>query len=311
MESERSARIRLAAFKRTEELTALSPVVPWARIRAGFEFSGERIYLATRAQGIFKPRSMQYLLSIRTGMPKEGRRVWYDDQKDIHRRIFEGDGALEYDFKGTNPAAAENRYLREAWEDRIPILYFLAVAPAKYLVITHTYVVSWNPARLKAGIAFGDTALTVPQQAVPVPPTDLEQRYALRSVKQRLHQSLFRESLVEAYGGRCAVSGLPEVGLLEAAHIIEDRNQEFGQPVVPNGLLLSNLHHKAYDQNLLGVNADGRLHVSDRLLAREDGPLLETLKSLDGSRIRRPARRQDWPDRDRLAERYERFLKAA
>jgi putative restriction endonuclease len=32
-------------------------------------------------------------------------------------------------------------------------------------------------------------------------------RYALRVVKQRLHQASFREAVIEAYGGRCAFSG--------------------------------------------------------------------------------------------------------
>ena len=41
-----------------------------------------------------------------------------------------------------------------------------------------------------------------------------------------------------AYSGRCAVSGLPEVRLLDAAHIISD-SENLDQPVVPNGLPLS------------------------------------------------------------------------
>ncbi len=37
----------------------------------------------------------------------------------------------------------------------------------------------------------------------------LERRYALRAVKQRLHQASFREAVISAYNGRCALSGLP------------------------------------------------------------------------------------------------------
>jgi hypothetical protein len=44
-----------------------------------------------------------------------------------------------------------------------------------------------------------------------VPPSNaLERRYALRAVKQRLHQASFREAVITAYNGRCALSGLPE-----------------------------------------------------------------------------------------------------
>jgi hypothetical protein len=35
-------------------------------------------------------------------------------------------------------------------------------------------------------------------------------RYALRAVKQRLHQASFREAVITAHSGRCALSGLPE-----------------------------------------------------------------------------------------------------
>jgi len=40
--------------------------------------------------------------------------------------------------------------------------------------------------------------------------TTLERRYALRQVKARLRHTLFRASVIAAYGGRCALSGLPE-----------------------------------------------------------------------------------------------------
>jgi putative restriction endonuclease len=38
--------------------------------------------------------------------------------------------------------------------------------------------------------------------------------------------------------GRCALSGLPEPLLLDAAHIVADKDERFGQPVVPNGIPL-------------------------------------------------------------------------
>jgi putative restriction endonuclease len=47
----------------------------------------------------------------------------------------------------------------------------------------------------------------------------------LREVKQRLHQSTFREALIAAYGGRCALSGLPAPDLLDTAHMIADKDE--------------------------------------------------------------------------------------
>jgi len=98
--------------------------------------------------------------------------------------------------------------------------------------------------------------------------------------------------------------------LLDAAHIIEDKNERLGQPVVRNGIPLSKIHHAAFDAHLIGIDPDYRLHVSQRLLAQDDGPILEALKRLNGGEIYLPDRVRDYPDRDRLALRYERFAAA-
>ena len=144
-----------------------------------------------------------------------------------------------------------------------------------------------------------------------IPETSAERRYALRAVKQRLHQASFREAVITAYNGRCALSGLPEPLLLDAAHIVDDKDERLGQPIVPNGLPLSKIHHAAFDAHLIGIDPDYRLHVSQRLLTRNDGPMLEALKGLDGGMIHLPGRLQDRPDRDRLAQRFDRFMAVA
>jgi putative restriction endonuclease len=108
-----------------------------------------------------------------------------------------------------------------------------------------------------------------------------------------------------------APSGLPEQRLLDAAHIISDKNERLGQPIVPNGLPLSTIHHAAFDAHLIGIDPDYRLHVSDRLLDQNDGPMLEALKQLNGESLHLPQRVKDRPDRDRLAMRFERFKAVA
>lgn len=133
----------------------------------------------------------------------------------------------------------------------------------------------------------------------------------MRLVQQRLHQTSFREAVITAYGGRCAVSRLPEPLLLDAAHIVFDGNEQLGQPIVPNGIPLSKLHHAAFDAHLIGIDPNYRLHVSERLLAMNDGPMLEALQRLDGTSIHLPNHEKDWPDRDRLAFRFEQFSGAA
>jgi putative restriction endonuclease len=98
--------------------------------------------------------------------------------------------------------------------------------------------------------------------------------------------------------------------LLDAAHIVADKHEKLGQPVVPNGIPLSKIHHAAFDAHLIGIDPDYRVHVSERLLGRKDGSMLDALKRLDGGTIHLPSRARDRPYRDRLALRFERFMTA-
>jgi putative restriction endonuclease len=299
--------IRMAAFEHVRRLGEIHDHLTATELKPGFMFRGDRIPLVNPQRGIFKPLQMHFLLSIKTVFPKPGGKVWYDDQRDVHRQIFEGDETIEYAFMGQNPDAADNRWLREAFENRIPIIYFLGIAPGRYKAMLPAFISGWDAATLKAHVAFGISD----QDALAPPENALERRYALRAVKQRLHQASFREAVINAYNGRCALSGLPEPLLLDAAHIVSDKHERLGQPVVPNGIPLSKIHHAAFDAHLIGIDPDYRLHVSERLLMQKDGPMLQALKRLNGGTIYRPKRDKDLPDRDRLALRFERFRASA
>lgn len=307
LELELDALLRSAAFERVRTLSQLHDHLTAQQLGAGFYFDGQRYPLVNPRRGIFKPAQMRFLLSLNTVFPKSGNRVWYDDQRDVHRQIYDGDDLIDYAFMGDNPEAADNRWLREAFENNTPIIYFLGIAPGRYQAILPAFIGGWDAVQRRAKIAFG-----LPEQHTLAPPgTEVERRYALRAVKQRLHQASFREAVIGAYRGRCALSGLPEPVLLDAAHIVEDRDELLGQPVVRNGIPLSKIHHAAFDAHLIGIDPDYRLHVSERLLAQKDGPMLEAIKGLDGGQLRLPQRIQDRPDRERLALRYEKFKSAA
>lgn len=131
-EGDRDALMRYAAFDHIRRLAAVHDHLTSDHLRAGFSYAGERIPLINPQRGIFKPQRMRYVLSIRAVFPKPGRKVWYDDQREVHRQIFEGDEAIDYAFMGQDPDAADNRWLREAFESRIPIIYFLGIAPGCY-----------------------------------------------------------------------------------------------------------------------------------------------------------------------------------
>ena len=298
--------MRQAAFVEIGRRLQLRDPLTSEDLLLGFHFRSKRYPLVNPQRGIFKPKEMRYLLSIRTVFPKKGAKVWYDDQRDAHKQIYSGDEVVEYSFMGTDAKAAENRWLQEAMISRTPLVYFLGVEPGFYQAIIPTFIVGWNPQSLKAELSFGlqgETRLD-PQEST------MERRYALRQVKARLHQASFRAAVISAYGGRCAVSGLPEKQLLDAAHIASDADEAFGQPVITNGLPLSKLHHAAFDAHLLGISPDYEINVSKRLMSIRDGPTVEALKQLDKCRINLPRRPQDRPDPERLEQRYAEFVKA-
>jgi putative restriction endonuclease len=77
---------------------------------------------------------------------------------------------------------------------------------------------------------------------------------------------------------------------------------------VQNGLSLCAIHHRAFDQNLVGVSPDYTVHVSRRLLEDEDGPMLDVLKISHEVPLQVPVRVADRPDRERLDARFAHFL---
>ena len=303
-------RLRLAAFGQVRRLCQMRPRHDSLRagdLQQGFLFGGERIRLVSPQRGIFKPRAMRFLLSIRTVFPQPGGRVWYDDQRDVHRKIYEAEETVAYAFMGKDPNAVDNRWLFDAWLNQIPIVYFLGVAPHRYQAIVPAFITEWNAAALTARVAFGPPG----QWELTPPETARERRHALRAVKEELFDASFRQAVLTAYDGRCAVSGLPEPRLVEAVQIAAAGDPWPDVPAVSHGLLLSRLHRAAFDADLLGIDPDYRLHVSEHLLERQDGPLIETLKRARGDHLRLPKRPEDYPDRDRLAMRFARFTDAA
>jgi putative restriction endonuclease len=292
--------IRAAAFAALGSIVNLyGQPLSWGDISQGFRMGDERILFANRARGIFKPAVMQRgVLSVKTTVPRMGRGARYAD-------IHDESGSFTYRLQGSDPNAHDNRRLRESYEDQSPLIYFFGVSETRYEVIWPAFVTAWNPEILSVQIDVGTRLSEAPTESAPA--REIERRYATRETKQRLHQSAFREMVLDAYQERCAFSGLPVRRLLQAAHIVADSEAE-GIASVRNGIALSTLHHAAFDAHLLGISPDGMIAVSERLMQMSDGPLLEQgLKAGAGSRIHFPQRKADWPDRDLLAQRFELF----
>jgi len=140
--------------------------------------------------------------------------------------------------------------------------------------------------------------------------TQLERAWVERLVKTRLHQPRFRAVVLEAYRSQCAICGIPEPNLLDAAHIRGDKDPD-GQPVVPNGLALCSIHHRAYDRQLIGIDGDRKLHVRPDIVEIVDGPVLASaLQSLPNTWLKYVPRGKNAPDPYRLEKTYKEYVDA-
>lgn len=295
--------IRLAAFSRLRALAYRhGSALPWAVLKDGFLARGRKFLFATAAEGIFRPTGMTGVLSLKTVVPRPKGRIWYQDQSAPE--LETKSDVFWYAFTGSDPNNTRNQWLRDAMTRQLPMIYFYGVAPGVYEPVFPAYVVDWAPENLSCGLSFSVETDMPGHDSAPPP----ERRYALRTIQQRLHQAMFRARVLDAYGRRCALSGLREPRLIDAAHIVPDTDERLGQPDLTNGICMSKIHHAAYDAGLIGIDADLSIHVSERLLAMKDGPMLEHgLKALKGKLIRVPNDSRSAPDRERLSARFDLF----
>jgi hypothetical protein len=106
---------------------------------AGFPFLGEQISLLMRQQGICKPRQLEAALAIRT--------TWTADSDIPPYQDAEGpDGLFRYAYRGTDPQSFDNVALRRAYELRLPLIWFIAVAPGVFRALHPVFVVADEPA---------------------------------------------------------------------------------------------------------------------------------------------------------------------
>ena len=291
---------RLAVFAHVDRLRDSAGVVAARDLNQGVIFRGERVPIWNQQKGIFRPallREPGAALSFQTSFKSP-----YDD------RWAHDDARLVYSYRGKDADNPDNRAMRRAMQLGRPLLYLFAVQPGVYQAVFPCYVVGDDPDRLTFYVLVDvEGRIRPPEDAS----TDWPLKaYVTREVKQRLHQQRFRYLVLNAYRQQCAMCRLRHASLLDAAHILPDRDVR-GQPEVPNGLALCRIHHGAYDVGILGVDPGHRIHLRHDVLEEHDGPmLLHGLQGMHGVRIQVPRRAADRPNLEYLAERYERFRAA-
>jgi len=297
--------IRFAAFQALERLVAVhGDVLPFSVLQQGFLFQGERVFFMSKAQGIFKPQRMRSALSLRSiTHVRQGRLSRYADDRT--------EQGFVYELQGGPLDSASNRALLEAFRLRTPVIYLQSIAQGRYAAVWPTFIVSVDlEARTCRVEADEGTAVRRQVEGILDKDAAFRRQYATYQAQRRLHQADFRHRVLHAYDCRCAVCGLPEQSLIDAAHIVPD-SEELGEPVVPNGLALCRLHHGAFDAQLLGVRPDRRIVIADQLLKMTDGPTLRHgLQGFHDKEMRSPRDDLSRPGALYLATRWRHFEEA-
>lgn len=118
---------------------------------------------------------------------------------------------------------------------------------------------------------------------------------ALRQIVQRRGQRKFRNNLIAAYDGKCALSGCAVVEVLEAAHITPYMGRHTNH--TQNGLLLRGDLHTLFDLNLL--------RIDPATMAVELAPKLASgYPELTNVKLRLPREPSLHPDEQALRDHY-------
>jgi hypothetical protein len=112
----------------------------------------------------------------------------------------------------------------------------------------------------------------------------------------------FKFEVIKRHRGRCAVTGLSVVEMLDGAHVVPVAQGGSDDP--RNGLLLSASHHRAFDKHLWSINPK-----TLEIVTSPKGPTLEAMK-FERDSVKHLLDTQSLPHLEALEMRYKMFEKA-
>jgi putative restriction endonuclease len=166
---------------------------------------------------------------------------------------------------------------------------------------------NWDPLALAAAAEYERLAVAqgvdpdadLLQEAEATEPPPMEPgRTRAALVQVRVNQARFRKAVLASYNATCCVSGLRHEKLVIASHIVPWSQDTHNRLNPQNGLCLSALHDRAYDQGLMTVLPDDfTVRVSPALHARSDDRFIaDALLRYDGAPITLPERFRPAPE---------------
>ena len=124
---------------------------------------------------------------------------------------------------------------------------------------------------------------------------ELEDDFFIENAKAeiniRLGQSKFRKGVLQNFGNKCALSGISELSLLTASHIIPWSHKKDFRADISNGVCLYVEYDALFDKGFISLSDNLEILVTTRTskLSKE---LQEKLLLLDGKQLRQPLNKQ-------------------
>ena len=125
--------------------------------------------------------------------------------------------------------------------------------------------------------------------------------------KVRVGQAFFRRAVLSAHGYRCCITGLAVPKLLLASHIVPWRADEKNRLNPRNGLSLSALHDRAFDEGIITLDEDYRVQVTKNIATEGDQFFASAIASFHGTRIELPQKFR--PDQSFLQHHRDKYYK--
>ena len=270
----------------------------------------------SRLSGIHSPSASRvkyangrrYALSIHSSNQKR-----YADRKPLY--LPDGTWIFDYAaYEGDVVDQGYNATLLNSLTDGIPVGVMVR-EKGSYRVLGLAFIERYNHATRMFTLHGPVTSQTVAAGTFAVPGFDElppqeqqilieydgsdERRVVTAQQVRREQQGKFREALLKAYSGACAITGMNVPEVLQAAHINPYRGKK--SQIVSNGILLRADLHLLYDAHLISVEPDSlEVTMSERLAGT-------AYLQYNKSRLHGPTDQEMAPSRDLLAMHYEQF----
>ena len=129
----------------------------------------------------------------------------------------------------------------------------------------------------------------------------------MATVKLRNGQQFFRNCVLNNFENKCAVTGISQNNLIEAAHIIPwSKCDNELRLSAKNGICLNVLLHRAFDSNLIGIDQDFKVHVNRKLIIDGSEESKNFFNNIDSKDLSDPHIIK--VDQDLLKERFGEYL---